>query len=232
MKRIPTIIAAALVLLPAALAQSGFPFKDESLHYSINWQSGLSLGDANLAAHKTASGWNFTAFANVGIPGFAIDDHFRSNTDARFCTHDLQRALSHAGKRTEEKIVFDQTMQTAERTTTFPEGGGKTTFDIPACARDALAFVYYARTELGQGRMPASQQAFLGAAYSVKLDYTGAQNLTVDRKSVVTDHILATVKGPKSNFTVEIFFARDPARTPLRIRIPLPMGTFSMELVR
>jgi hypothetical protein len=29
-----------------------------------------------------------------------------------------------------------------------------------------------------------------------------------------------------------MFFARDAARTPLVIRVPLSVGTFSMELVR
>ena len=232
MKRIVLIIAAAVVALPAAQAQSGFPFKDELLHYSINWQSGLSLGDAGLTARKLPTGWNFDVSVSVGIPGFSIDDHFRSATDTGFCSQELVRKLNHAGKRTEEKTTFDQKMQTAERVTTFPTDGGKTNFDIPACARDALAFVYWARTELGQGRMPPAQQVYLGAAYSVRMDYTGAQNLVVDRKSTVTDHVVASVKGPKSDFTFEVFYARDPARTPLQIRIPLVLGTFTLDLVR
>jgi hypothetical protein len=40
------------------------------------------------------------------------------------------------------------------------------------------------------------------------------------------------VKGPKSDFSFEVFFARDPARTPMQIRIPLALGTFTAELVR
>jgi hypothetical protein len=40
------------------------------------------------------------------------------------------------------------------------------------------------------------------------------------------------VTGPKSSFSLETFFARDAARTPLLIRVPLSAGTFSMELVR
>jgi hypothetical protein len=43
---------------------------------------------------------------------------------------------------------------------------------------------------------------------------------------------MVSVKGPKSDFTVEVFYARDAARTPLLIRIPQPVGTLSMELVR
>jgi hypothetical protein len=40
------------------------------------------------------------------------------------------------------------------------------------------------------------------------------------------------VKGPKSSFAFEMFFARDAARTPLLVRVPLSAGSFSMELVR
>jgi hypothetical protein len=42
----------------------------------------------------------------------------------------------------------------------------------------------------------------------------------------------AFIKGPKTGITVEIFFDRDPARTPLLIRIPLPISSLSVELVR
>ena len=51
-------------------------------------------------------------------------------------------------------------------------------------------------------------------------------------KQVVTDHVVTYVKGPKSDFSFEIFFARDAARTPLSVRIPLAVGTLSLELVR
>jgi hypothetical protein len=232
MKRMRSIAAAVLVLVPAAWGQSGFPYKDESLHYSVNWQSGLSLGDANLTARKVAAGWEFNVSGSVGIPGFSIDDRFHSTTDAAFCSQELVRGLNHAGRQTEEKTTFDQKMQTAERTTTMPAGGGKTDFDIPSCARDALAFAYFARTELGQGRMPPAQQVYLGAAYTVKMDYTGAQNVTIAGKSTVTDHVLVSVKGPRSDFTFDVLYGRDPARTPLTIRLPLAMGTFTLELVR
>jgi hypothetical protein len=48
----------------------------------------------------------------------------------------------------------------------------------------------------------------------------------------VTDHIQASVKGPKSDWSFEIFFARDAARTPLLIRVPFTLGSFSLELIR
>jgi hypothetical protein len=43
---------------------------------------------------------------------------------------------------------------------------------------------------------------------------------------------MVTVQGPASEITFEMFFARDAARTPLVIRVPLSPGMFSLELAR
>ena len=64
------------------------------------------------------------------------------------------------------------------------------------------------------------------------MDYTGAQDIPVAGKPIVTDHLNVSVKGPASDFTFEIFYARDAARTPLLIKIPVSVGTVSLELVR
>ena len=97
----------------------------------------------------------------------------------------------------------------------------------------SIAFLYFARKELGQGRVPPPQVVYFGSSYTVQQSYTGAQTVTLaDKKPEVTDHLVFTVKGPKSDFTVEVNYARDAARTPLLIKIPQTAGTLSMELVR
>ena len=111
-------------------------------------------------------------------------------------------------------------------------GGGKTDFDISTCARDALAFEYFARKELGQGRVPPANKVYFGPGYQVRMEYTGSMNITIGNKPAVTDHLNVSVKGPVSNFTFEAFYARDAARTPLLIKIPVAVGTISLELVR
>jgi hypothetical protein len=172
---------------------------------------------------------------NAGVPGFSIVDRIHSTTTPTLCSQELEREFNHAGKKTREKTTFDQKAGSAERLTLVPDGGtkpGKSTFDIPSCARDALAFLYYSRMELGQGRVTPPNQVWMGSAYSVKTDYTGAQNIMVDKKSTVTDHVVVSVRGPKSDFTFEVFYARDAARTPLQIKIPLSLGAFTLELVR
>jgi hypothetical protein len=85
---------------------------------------------------------------------------------------------------------------------------------------------------MGQGRVPAATRVFFGAGYDAKMVYTGAMDIPVAGKPVTTDHVNVSVKGPASDFTFEIFYARDPARTPLLIKIPVSVGTVSLELVR
>jgi hypothetical protein len=223
-----------ILLLTTAplLAETGFPFQDESLRYSINWPSGLSLGEAVFTAHRAASGWSFDATVSAGVPGFSISDRYQSSSTADLCSLKLERTISHRSKKTEEKTTFDQEKGTAHRVTVFPKDGGQSDLDIPTCGRDALAFIYFARREMGQGRVAPAQKIFLGSPYSVRLEYTGSMTVPVADKQVVTDHVLVYLKGPKADFNFEIFFARDAARTPLLIKVPLSMGTFSMELVR
>jgi hypothetical protein len=60
------------------------------------------------------------------------------------------------------------------------------------------------------------------------MEYTGAMNVG----TVVTDRVVVSGKGPKADFTFEIFFARDAARTPFQIKIPVAIGTLSLDLVR
>ncbi len=225
---------AALLFAGAApiAAQTGFPFQDESLRYSINWPSGLSLGDASFSARHTASGWNFEASLSAAVPGFAIADKYQSSVTPELCSLSLDRTISHGSKKTQEKTTFDQQKGSAHRVTLVPKDGGQSDMDIPSCAHDALAFVYFTRREMGQGRMPSAQKVYLGSAYSIRTEYTGPMNIPVGGKSTVTDHVIAYCHGPKSDFNFEIYFARDAARTPLLIRVPLSMGTFSMELVR
>lgn len=232
---LPVAIAQNVAKTPAPAAakplQEGFPFTDETLHFSMNWQSGLSLGEATLTAHHSGGGWNFEATVNAGVPGFAIADKYTSSTDTGICSQELDRQISHGGKRTSERTTFDQAAGKARRSTLFPDGGGRSTYDVGTCARDGLAYAYYARIELGQGRVPPQQQILFGSPYMARLEYGGAQNITVDQKNMVADKLNVSVKGPKSESSFEIWFARDPARTPLRIRIPAAVGTFTLDLV-
>jgi hypothetical protein len=56
--------------------------------------------------------------------------------------------------------------------------------------------------------------------------------IKVADKQVQSDKLVCTLKGASSILQFEIYFARDPARTPLLVSVPLAVGRFSLELVR
>jgi hypothetical protein len=201
----------------------------ESLRYSINWASGLSLGEATLRADKGKEAWDFEVTMDASIPGFALRDDYRSASTVDLCSLELDKSFTHGTKKADEKITFDQQNHTATRQT--QNGGGKTDLSISSCAKDALTFMQFARSELAQGRLAPQQSVDFGSLYNVRVEYTGAQKIKYGDQTADADRILATIKGPTTDVTVEIFFARDAARTPLLARIPLTLGSFTVELI-
>ncbi len=205
----------------------------ESLHYSINWPSGLSLGEATLSSNRTAekteAHWEFALDIDASVPGFVIRDHYESTAGKDLCSTRFEKKYTHGKHTAEERIAFDQDQHTASRETV---GGGKADVSIASCARDALTFIQFARTELAQGRLTQQQPVLLGAAYDVRLEYKGTMTISLGDQKAEADRVVATIRGPSSDLTVEIFFSRDAARTPLAAKLPLALGTFSVELQR
>jgi Protein of unknown function (DUF3108) len=241
----------AAFLLTCFLA--AVPVSAETLHYVINWPSGLNLGEATLtsnsqvaatglfdpqkpagsanapAAHATNTAWEFHFTIDASVPGFPIEDEYHSKASgAEICSTTLEKTVRRGRRHSEETVSFDQDQHRVTRET--HSNGGRSDYDVPACARGALAFLQFARDELSQGRLPAQQPVILGAAYNVRMEFAGTQTVKEEGKPVQADHIRATIKGPASNHTVDIFFAHDATRTPVLIRIPLALGTFSAEL--
>jgi hypothetical protein len=60
----------------------------------------------------------------------------------------------------------------------------------------------------------------------------GTQNVRVNEQPAVADKVNVTIKGPQANVTIEAFFAKDAARTPIMVKVPFSIGTFSLELIR
>lgn len=216
----------------AAAKPTGFPNTGESLNYALKWQAGATLGEAHLRAGKTDSGWQFDFTMDAAIPGFAVSDRYHSRANAEFCSLELEKETTHGSRHAHEKTVFDYQAGTATRTT-LVEGGGHTDISINDCAHDGLDFVFYARRELGAGHgVPQEQDVLFGAPYSARMQFAGVEEVTVAGKRRQADHVNLFLKGPASDYKLEIYFERDPARTPLVIKAPLPVGTLSMELVR
>jgi hypothetical protein len=88
------------------------------------------------------------------------------------------------------------------------------------------------RRELVQGRVPPPQQVYYGGPRAIRTEYTGSQTIVVGEKPTVADHLLVHLKGSNWSLDFDMFCARDAARTPLSIKVPLKAGAFSLELVR
>lgn len=223
------LVTAFLAALPAAA---------ETLHYSVNWPSGLSLGEASIRSDRTGEnkaeggpepGWEFELTLDAAVPGFSMRDHYESSADAGFCSLQLDKTLAHGDRKSEERVKFDQHAREVTRETL--NGGGKSQYSVPACARDALTFLQFVRSELAQGRLAPHQPVVLGARYDLQLTYVGTEELRIAGERQEADKVRVGVKGPKSTVTLELYFAHDDVRTPLKATVPLPLGAFTVELI-
>ncbi len=214
------------------------PVFGETLHYSINWPSGLSLGEATLRADRTgdgtgaAPGWDFELNLDAGVPGFTIRDQYHSTANVDFCSGQLDKKTSRGSRKQEERVTFDPNGTTAKRESYRGDKvGGTSDLSVPSCARDALTLLQFVRRELAQGRVPPQQPAVLGGLYQVRLEYLGSTPVHLGSQSIDADRFRTSVKGPASDLTVELYFAHDAVRTPVMVKIPLSLATFTAELI-
>lgn len=230
-------IAAGLLLSLGAWGQSPEPpatpaaknDKSETLRYNVNWPSGLSLGEVTLTSAFEDGQWSYSMNIEAAIPAFAVTESAKSRATADFCSLELEKRGRRGTRVLSEKTLFDVKKFSATRTT---DNGGKSEFTVPSCAKDALTYVFFLRRELAGGRLPQSQQVYYGSPYQVRAQFMGSQTERVGGQMVEADRIQATIKGPASEVTLDLFFARDAVRTPLLVQAPLAMGKFSMELTR
>jgi hypothetical protein len=227
----PALLFPVLALVAAPVAESTLP--NETLRYSVNWPSGVSLGEATLSASSSQTGstggrMHFQFDLDAGVPGFAVSDRFRSAASGSFCSAEFQKNTSHGSKKVDDKETFDPATGTVTRGT----GSGQSEINTNACGKDALAFLYYVRQELSQGRVPARQTVFFGAPYEIRLESAGTESVKIGNKPVDTEHLKASVDGPSSSINFDLFFLQDKARTLALVRVPLTLGTFSMELAK
>lgn len=222
--------ASAQTPVAAVTKTAPVPFSDESLRYSINWPSGLSLGEAQMQSSHAQARWSFAFSLDASVAGFTATDSFQSLASDDFCSFEFTKLFTHGKRKANEKTVFDPAGGVATRQTL--SGGGKSQMQIGGCVRDALTFLYYLRHELANGRLPAPETVYFGGPYQVRIEFGGRKTVRVNEQAADADRITASLKGPASQSTIEMFFAHDAARTPLLVRVPLATGSFSMELLR
>jgi len=213
---------AVMLMAPVAWCQT------ETLHYTINWPSGLSLGEAVMKAERSGDGWSYEMTMEATIPGFPVKGVFRSVVAKGSCSVSFEKDSLHGKRRAREKSSFDREKRVVVRETI---GGGKSEIEADSCARDALAFLYFLRNELAAGRVPVPQRIFFGAPYQIRLQHLGAAQMTVGESRIEVDRFSAMLKGPASEMSFEMAFTRDEERVPVQIRLSVALGHFVMELV-
>lgn len=201
----------------------------EELVYEITWPSGLSLGEARFRAKATENGWSFEQETTASLPTMDIRDEYRARADTNLCSYEFKKKVKHGETEYEESVTYDQSERRATRRTLG--GGGESEFEIPSCVRDGLTYLYYLRRELGSGSIPPPDDINFGGQYQVVISYAQSLDVEARGETVRADRILADLDGPSSHRSIEIFVAQDAARTPLIIRIPFDLGTFSLKLV-
>jgi Protein of unknown function (DUF3108) len=191
---------------------------DETLRYSLKWPTGITMGKAEL---KTTQGGTRSEFElDASLPGIPATGLFSSRMNAAGCTNEFSKKYELGYRKSSERTSVDGTK--ARRETS---NGGKSTFEAGECARDALAYLGLFRKVLSVGDKPKSRRILFGAQYELTMDYPKPAGTDIE---TVQFHL----KGPASQHTFEIDFLRDATRTPLRVRVPLAMGKFVLELVR
>jgi hypothetical protein len=231
MKRLLSIFLLLPFAHAGAATSSGGP-TDESLTYSINWPTGLSLGEAHLrTVHKqadTGEGWATEFTVDASVPGFQVENRIHSLADGNFCSMQLDKKYIQGRRSADETTTFDQQAGRATRQT---KNGGKSEFNIGNCARDALDFFQFLRRSLSQGTLPPRQTVYYGAGYNVSIQFVGTEPVRVAGAPVEADRLAVTIKGEKTDITVDAYFEKEPSRRLVLLRVPLSLATFSMELV-
>src|SRR2546423_6565286 len=93
--------------IPAGPALAGFPFTDEALNYSINWPSGLNLGEGHLLAKRAGTGWSFELTLDASVPGFDVKDSYAAHAGADFCSADFSKQFVHGARKGGENETID-----------------------------------------------------------------------------------------------------------------------------
>jgi len=202
--------------------------RDEQFRYEVKWPSGLGLGEAQLKAARDGGKWVLEFQIEASVPGFRVFDKYRSVVDEKFCTQEFEKEFEHGSRKGKETTTFANGM--GKRVTAG--GGGTSEFPAPGCARDALAYLFFVREEVARGRIPGPQKLFFGAGYDVRMAVSGTEAVRISEAPMETDKLHITVVTANGRLELDLFLARDEARTPALVRVPFAMGNFSMEWVR
>ena len=222
----PKLYRAAFLLF--AVCAHGAGPRDEQFRYEVKWPSGLGLGESHIRAARDGGRWILELQIEASVPGFRVIDTYKSTVDEKFCTLSFEKEFQHGVRKGKETTTFANGK--GKRVTAG--GGGTTEFAAPACSRDALAYLFFVREEVSRGRIPGPQKIYFGASYEVRMQVAGVENVKISDAPMETDKLRISVTTANGKLELELFLARDEARSPALVRVPFAMGNFSMEWVR
>ena len=96
-----SISALFFLVVFSGMPASAPSFSNEHLRYTVNWPSGLSLGEGNLSASRSTAAQDSPSRLDLafnldaGVPGFSVSDQYHSEASADFCSVEFQKKLSH-----------------------------------------------------------------------------------------------------------------------------------------
>jgi Protein of unknown function (DUF3108) len=114
-------------------------------------------------------------------------------------------------------------------------GAETTEHPIPDCARDPLALLYHFRQQLALQQVPIGTPEevgdfYLGGDYSVRYEAVTPETVKLGAKQLDGDRFLITAQGSGSTHSFEMWIRPDSSRTPVAIRVPFSLATFSAVL--
>lgn len=221
------LLGAALGVARAAAAEFP-PFESgERLVYRLLWPSGIPLGEAVFEVSRQDKELHFDVTLDARLPQYSVRYHFSSvATQEGLCSLRYQQSMKDGPRNTEETIEFDQTAHRARRTGGQQPGSS----EIPECARDPLTFIYYVRSQLAAGQLPASGSVQAGRNLTVRLESSGSETVSVLGTPRPAEKLQVTIPRGNSERTVAVWFAPDATRTPLRVTVPTTLAEFRAEL--
>lgn len=227
---LPLFASLGLGLLTAETPEAAPFASGETLRYDIVWPSGLRLGEARFTANSNQAGWAFSADFSASLPVLNVEDEYESKADFSLCSAWFKKVVSHGEKKQNEEVTFDQDENRALRRNLAD--GTTQDLDVPPCARDALTYFYSLRQDLAQGRVPPPDDLNFGTQLQISFSYVETRAIEAGGKMQQADRLLVDVTGRGKPVNIELFLAQDAARTPLLIRVPFELGTFSLKLAQ
>ena len=225
------VLLPLLILFPAASEAQKYPWPEgELLTFDIYWPSGVALGEATLTAKSVKDVLFFAASVEVALPQGRILYKFSSSADAALCSREFRQSVQRSGKFWEEISKFDALSSKVQ----VSRDGHTREFSAGKCERDPLTYLYYLRTRAVAGPRPASDTLLLTGPLKLQLSAHTGENVKINRTERHGDryviHYPPSARSGVSAGPFELWLDGTIKQTPIAVRLPLPLATFSAEL--